>query len=266
MNCSKCRSTWFTSPEISKSLTECPFCHAPLYEREKKSSDMNMEIIKKNISNTISYILKEYGKDIIWDKNKLNSYLYDLCPALKKERRRINLAFHTGAVKILSNACEKDEDERNIAINRSVSCLVNEADMAENAAKETIGYFVAAFGWNISSKKAKDVDWAEKANEAYQKEDYTTALRFAKLAASYGNASAQNILGECFYWGHGTPVDEVKAVEWYRKAAENGDSNALCSLGDCYASGIGVLQNIEKARMYYEKSASMGNKRALLEL
>ncbi len=265
MNCKKCNSTWFTSPEISKRLRECPFCRAPLYQREKKTIKADMNIVRKNISSTLAYIMSEYGEKVMWNRYKLNAYIYDIAPALKKERRRIKVAFKVGAVMLLKDAYKKGSDEKNIAVAQAVSKLMNDADVAESAARETIEYFTAAFGWNISSK-SKEENWAEKASEAYEKEDYTTALRFAKLAASYGNAAAQNILAECFYWGHGIPVDEVKAVEWYKKAAENGDSNAMCSLGDCYASGIGVLQNMEKARMYYEKSASMGNKRALLEL
>lgn len=265
MNCKNCHSTWFTSPEIAKSLKDCPFCHNPLYEIKPPPPKADMSIIRKNISHAISYIFKEYGEDVLWNKQKLIAYLSDISPALKKERRRIKLAFTVGAIEILKDAFHKNSNMKNIAINQAVACLMNEADIAETASKETIEYFTVAFNWNISSK-SKEEQWAEKAAEAYEREDYSTALRFAKLAATYGNAAAQNILGECFYWGHGTPVNEVKAVEWYKKSAENGDSNAMCSLGDCYASGIGVLQNLEKAKMYYEKSAALGNQRALLEL
>lgn len=263
MTCKNCKSSWFTSPDIAKSLKNCPFCHAPLYVH--KISKPNFSRIKDNISCTIAYIAYEYDECIIWDKQKLNAYLSDIAPSLVKERRRIKLAFKVGAVEIIKNAVCKDDEEKNLAAVQAIACLMNEADVTETASRETVEYFTEALGWNVSVKSKAEM-WAEKALKAYRSEDYKTAVKFARLSADYGNPSAQNILGECFYWGHGVEVNEYKAVEWYKKAAENGDSNAMCSLADCYASGVGTVQNIEIARKYYRKSASLGNKRALLEI
>lgn len=264
MTCTECKSSWFTSWEIAKNLTECPFCHSPLYE-EKAEQKPVFNNINTDISEAIAYIAYEYGKNLVWDNKKLNAYLSDIAPSLVKERRRIKLAFSIGAVEILKNAADKSDEERKLCIMQAVSCLMNEADVSETAARATVSYFTDALKWKVALKSKPEM-WADKAYEAYRNGDYKTAVKFAKLSANYENAAAQNLLGDCFYWGHGVGVDEFKAAEWYKRAADNGDSNAMCSLGDCYASGVGVQQNIERARKYYRQSADMGNKRALLEL
>lgn len=264
MTCKECKSSWFTSWEIAKNLTECPFCHAPLYE-EKAAPKPVFKDIATNISEAIAYIAYEYGKNSVWNPKKLNAYLSDLAPSLTKERRRIKVAFSVGAVDILKNAVDKGEEERKLYIMQAVSCLMNDADVSEPAARATVSYFTDAFKWKVALKSKPEM-WTDKAYEAYGSGDYKTAVKFAKLSANYENAAAQNLLGDCYYWGHGVDVNEFKAAEYYKRAADNGDSNAMCSLADCYASGVGVPQSMEKARKYYRKSADMGNKRALLEL
>lgn len=264
MNCKKCKSSWFTSADIEKNIRDCPFCHTPLYVNAKAEKP-DFSKVKTDVINAMSYIIYEYSESIIWDKQRLTAYLWDIAPALSKERRRIKLAFKVGAVEIIKDSANRSNDIKYLAAVQAAACLMNEADVAEAVAKETVGYFMKALNWKVSLKSKAEM-WFEKAAEAYESEDYKTAFKFAGLSADDGNAAAQNLLGDCYYWGHGVMVDEHKAAEWYKKAADNGDSNAMCSLGDCYSSGAGVPLNIEKARQYYRRSASLGNRRAMLEI
>jgi len=48
-------------------------------------------------------------------------------------------------------------------------------------------------------------------------------------SAEQGNADAQYMLGECYYYGAGVEVNHKEAVKWYQKAAEQGISKKLKS-------------------------------------
>ena len=43
--------------------------------------------------------------------------------------------------------------------------------------------------------------------------------------------------------GLGVPQDYKEAVKWYRLSAEQGHASAQINLGNMYAEGQGVLQN-----------------------
>ena len=61
---------------------------------------------------------------------------------------------------------------------------------------------------------------------AYEKADYTTALRLWRPLAEQGNARAQFNLGLMYANGRGVPQDYAQAVKWYRLAADQGIADA----------------------------------------
>ena len=66
-------------------------------------------------------------------------------------------------------------------------------------------------------------------------------------AAQTGDAYAQFELGSSYYYGNGTPIDKMKAVEWWK--------NAQFELAKHYNLGIGVPENPAKATEWLEKTA-----------
>ena len=97
---------------------------------------------------------------------------------------------------------------------------------------------------------------------AYNRRDYTTALRHWQPLAARGNTEAQYNLGVMYRYGYGVDKkDYVEAVKWYRKAAEQG----LChspqyNLG-CYVSkrlGALIKRTIAEAVKWYRKAAEQG--------
>ena len=74
-------------------------------------------------------------------------------------------------------------------------------------------------------------------------------------AAQTGDAYAQFELGSSYYYGNGTPIDKMKAVEWWKKAAEQGHVHAQFELAIHYNLGIGVPENPAKATEWLEKTA-----------
>jgi len=66
----------------------------------------------------------------------------------------------------------------------------------------------------------------QKGVAAYESGDYATALREWTPLAEQGNASAQSFVGEMYRRGEGVPQDYKTAVKWSKLAAEQGDASA----------------------------------------
>lgn len=62
-------------------------------------------------------------------------------------------------------------------------------------------------------------------------EDYLEALRWYKLAADQGFASAQFKMGFMYNSGKGVKCNYPEAMRWLKLAAEQGDATALCHIG-----------------------------------
>ena len=65
--------------------------------------------------------------------------------------------------------------------------------------------------------------------------------------AQQGNAIAQMLLGEMYYFGKGVPRDYSEAARWWRKAAEQGLAEAQFNLGGMYRQGEGVPKDHQEA-------------------
>jgi TPR repeat protein len=103
----------------------------------------------------------------------------------------------------------------------------------------------------------------QKGLDAYNKQDYATALREWTPLAEKGDARAQSNLGEMYYYGEGVSEDDKTAVKWYRLAAEQGYARAQNKLGLMYAKGQGVIKDNVYAHMWWNIAASSGNKGAV---
>ena len=87
---------------------------------------------------------------------------------------------------------------------------------------------------------------------------YVEGVRFFRLAADQGDASAQFNLGVMYENGFGVPQDDTEAVRWYRLAADQGDAPAQDTLGGMYANGRGVPQDDAEAVRWYGLAADQG--------
>ena len=88
--------------------------------------------------------------------------------------------------------------------------------------------------------------------------DYAEALRWYRKSADQGDATAQNNLGKMYYWGDGVKKDYAEAVRWYKKSADQGKDSAQYNLGFMYKNGYGVEKDAAEAVRWYRKSAEQG--------
>ena len=87
---------------------------------------------------------------------------------------------------------------------------------------------------------------------AYNRDDFSAALREWRPLAEQGNAIAQLNLGYMYDNGYGVTQDYKEAMRWYRRAAEQGNARAQYNLGLMYEGGYGVPQNKVQAHMWYD--------------
>jgi uncharacterized protein len=98
---------------------------------------------------------------------------------------------------------------------------------------------------------------------AYDRGDYTAALRLFRPLAEQGDAAAQFKLSVMYAKGDGIPRDDVEALKWLRLAARQGNSEAQNALGARYAESDGIVpRDYFRAYMWFDLSAAQGNQSA----
>jgi len=91
------------------------------------------------------------------------------------------------------------------------------------------------------------------------------AARVLSLAEE-GNAEAQALAAEGYYYGRGVEKDAAEAVRLYRLAADANHAGAQVSLGNCLLRGIGCERNPDEAVAWLSRAASQGNLGAMNDL
>lgn len=98
--------------------------------------------------------------------------------------------------------------------------------------------------------------YLSKESDQYSRKSFRLFLESAKE----GQVSAMCELGLCYLHGHGTDVDEKKALEWLTKSAQEDCESAQWELGDCYYWGTETIEiDYEMAFKWYQASALQGN-------
>ena len=93
---------------------------------------------------------------------------------------------------------------------------------------------------------------------AYEKQDYSTALKEWRPLADQGHPRAQFILGLMYYDGKGVPQDYNEAAKWFQQSADRGYARAQYNLGEMYATGQGVKRDYVQAYKWLNLCAAAG--------
>ncbi len=93
-----------------------------------------------------------------------------------------------------------------------------------------------------------------------QGENYRPEQSFRNFVqcAEAGFPPAYNCLGDCHFYGIGTPKNAEEAVKWYTQAAGLGDSDASFKLGCIYEDGMGVPKDEVQSRKMFMQAAMAG--------
>lgn len=92
---------------------------------------------------------------------------------------------------------------------------------------------------------------------AYDRADYSTALKVWLPKAQEGDPAAMTNVGEIYEKGLGLAPDYEVAAFWYNKAAELDFARAQINLGYLHEMGLGVERNPRKALDWYRKASGV---------
>ena len=102
----------------------------------------------------------------------------------------------------------------------------------------------------------------QKGFEAFDRDDYKTAVSELRPFAEQGHSVAQYALGWMYQKGKGVLQDYKESVKWYRLSAEQGDQFAQNNLGVSYEHGRGVAQDYVLSHMWYNIATSNDSEKA----
>lgn len=142
---------------------------------------------KKSIADVLGQIAEAYGEDIFLEQRRVYAILSDLAPGdfYAKQRRRIKMALEAGSVEILLKA-KRDKNGAELYINESIKRLINNTDMAEDIAKETIALIAEALSVNpaeASNKCQKGLKSKEKRQRTERQNKWKEITKAGKYAA-----------------------------------------------------------------------------------
>lgn len=149
---------------------------------------------KKSIADVLGQIAEAYGEDIFLEQRRVYAILSDLAPGdfYAKQRRRIKMALEAGSVEILLKA-KRDENGAELYINESIKRLINNTDMAEDIAKETIALIAEALSVNPAEAPNK----CQKGLKSKEKRQRTERQNKWKEITKAGKYAAIGILSLC---------------------------------------------------------------------
>jgi uncharacterized protein len=131
-----------------------------------------------------------------------------------------------------------------------------------NGIKPRIG-IIAGLLFGLLSIAQADL---EAGREAYQNEDYETALAELMPLAEEGDMNAQYFMGLMYANGHGLPQDPEEAERWFEKFSNQLDVSGKFNLGIMYYQGKAVPQNYQTAISWFKKAAEEGDAEAQFNL
>jgi TPR repeat protein len=110
----------------------------------------------------------------------------------------------------------------------------------------------------------------ENGEAAYNRNDWTTAMRLLRPVAEGGDVKAEHLVAMMYLWGRGVAADPAEAFRWYRKAAEQGDADAEAEVGAVYWGGwqpdSPVQRDTSQALKWFRKAADQGQEEAQFAL
>lgn len=89
--------------------------------------------------------------------------------------------------------------------------------------------------------------------------DHVEALKWYRLAAAQGHASAKYNIGDSYFEGEGVEKDMAEGVKWYLSAALDGHVAAQNDLAFCYDHGLGVASDPAEAVRWFRIAADHGD-------
>lgn len=114
-----------------------------------------------------------------------------------------------------------------------------------------------AYKWVSTRMEACKHAWEmTMAKVSYDRGDYEKAYPVFEKYAEQGLVLAQDLCGDCYYYGKGTTQDIEKALRWSGKAAEQGNLDSQLRCVKIYS--YGSRKDLKKAEQWLHKALTSG--------
>ncbi len=123
-----------------------------------------------------------------------------------------------------------------------------------DAAKKAVTPKSETAAIKASSANDKGADYLEKAKKAMEAKDYESAMKYSKLAAFNGSASAYTYIGIMYLYGYGAEVNINEAMKYLKIAADAKDPQAMAELAKIREGGLAPRKTSEEVtKVFSEK-------------
>ncbi len=206
------------------------------------------------LASAVTSIIDAKGENIIDNKEGFMNIFTASTKGCEDISPVIELALATGAVMIIAQAKNDDNEGQENATRIAIEILMSEGVSKDNAIDVATAFGVA-FGFTYGKEKTED-QLLEDAKAHVSKQEYSEAIKILKHLISNGNKGALLFMGELHYGGVGTPKSYKKAIDCFERS-ECGDGYS--KLAVMYAYGYGCDKSFAKAMEYWNKGAELGN-------
>ncbi len=206
------------------------------------------------LASAITSIIDAKGENIIDNKEGFMNIFTASTKGCEDIAPVIELALATGAVMIIAQAKNDDNEGQENATRIAIEILMSEGISKDDAINVATAFGVA-FGFSYGKEK-NDAQLLEDAYAHISKNEYDEAIKLLKYLIAKNNSGAYLLMGELHYNGVGTPKSYKKAIDCFERSA---CGDAYSKLAVMYAYGHGCDKSITKAMEYWNKGAELGN-------
>lgn len=216
MRCNHCGSSWQTIS--STPVLFCPFCNEALVSLPTNLSDFE---------EVLSYLVSNYGKDILSNQRVVSEFLEKCLPNAKKESTFLRYAYASG---IIEKICKMD----------TANTLV--VDSIRKRA-----FFILTSDYGVSEEWAKYIIFSILKSIGLSEQGDDTSIVYIQRQAERNDPRAQYELAQMFLDGRDVPISTEKYIYWLNRASQTGSPKASFELARCYIDGKICKQDLSAA-------------------
>lgn len=141
MKCSNCNTEWTAPENISKSLTNCPFCGVSLAPPAPQKLN--------TVEAVLAEIISRFGVDALKNGQRTVALFSDLSPNMRRERLLLTYLIQSDGNTKLLEVRNKAISEQQICFQQVCRYMVEKQFVAEDAAQKICYSFSTAIGLSI---------------------------------------------------------------------------------------------------------------------
>lgn len=206
------------------------------------------------LASALTSIIAVKGENVIDNKEVFMSIFTASTKGCEDIAPAIDIALATGAVMIIAQAKNDDNEGQENATRIAIEILMSEGVSKDDAINIATAFGVA-FGFSYGKEKT-EAQLLEDAYAHVSKQEYEEAIKLLKYLIAKGNKNAYLLMGEMHYNGVGTPKSYKKAIDCFEKSS---CGDGYSKLAVMYAYGYGCDKSFAKAMEYWNMGAELGN-------